>query len=115
MMRPARTRCDSPVCVTNEGVEVLSRDEITGHSYLPAECPRTTRLLYHYGEPVKPRRRPPLAPLAPHQPRSARDAAHAIEYGAVVRHPRRVQEGARGAERDPPGGVVQLIRVSERC
>ena len=55
-------------------------------------------------------RRPPLASLAPHQPRPVRDAAYALERGGVARRPRRVQAGARGAERDPARGVVQLVR-----
>jgi hypothetical protein len=41
------------------------------------------------GTEVKPAGRPPLAPLAPQG---------------------RVQEGARGAERDPARGLVQLAR-----
>src|SRR5215468_9271984 len=56
-----RAQTPSPVCVTNEGVEVLSRDAIPGHNHLPAECPRTAGTLRQYGEAVKPRRRPPLA------------------------------------------------------
>jgi hypothetical protein len=38
---------------------------------------------------------PPLAPLAPHQPRPARDAAYALERGAMVAGQDRVPEGAR--------------------
>jgi hypothetical protein len=43
-------------------------------------------------------------PVAPHQSRPARDAAHALECGGVVRGPRRVQEGARDEESDPARG-----------
>ena len=53
---------------------------------------------------------PALAPLAPHQPRPARDAAHAMERGGVVRGPGRVQAGTGAAERDPTRGLVQLVR-----
>src|SRR4029453_15464551 len=82
----------------------LSRDAIPGHNYLPAECPRTARVLRQYGELVKPRRRPPLAPLAPHQPRPARDVAYALERGGMVAGPSRAQASARAAERDPARG-----------
>jgi len=46
--------------------------------------------------------------VTPHQPRPASDAAHTVERGGVGSGPCRVQEGARIAERDPAGGVVQL-------
>ena len=52
--------------------------------------------------------RPARAPVARHQPRPARDAPHAMERGGVVRGQNRVQEGARGAERDPARRLVQL-------
>jgi len=55
--------------VTNENVEGLSRDAITGHSYLPAECPRTARLLIPMRWACQTRRRQ----------RPARDAAYALE------------------------------------
>ncbi len=57
---------------------------------------------------VASRRRPPLASLAPHQPRPARDAPYALECRGLGSGPRRAQAGARAAERDPAGGVVQL-------
>ena len=50
----------------------------------------------------------PLSAPAPHQPRPTRDAAHAMERGGVVRRQSRIQAGARAAERDSAGGVVQL-------
>ena len=52
---------------------------------------------------------------SPHQPRPARDAAHALEHGGVVRGQDRVQEGARAEERDPARGVVQLKQTREQA
>ena len=42
----------------------------------------------------------------------ARDAAHALERGWVVRRPHRVQAGARAAERDP-AHVTLLAELEE--
>jgi hypothetical protein len=56
-------------------------------------------------------RHPPLAPLAPHQSLPARDAAHALKRGGVVSGPRRVQEGARAAERDSAGGGSSILEL----
>src|SRR5262245_62002064 len=42
----------------------------------------------------------------------ARDAAHTLERGGVVRGPGSVQTGARGAERDPARVVVQLTAAA---
>jgi hypothetical protein len=59
-------------------------------------------------EGVRAHPRPPLAPVAPHQQRPARDAAHAMERGGMVRGQVRVQASARATEPDPSRGLVQL-------